>query len=307
MSAETSAAATFRTLDLRLSRRLQGRLQGDHAGVRLGPGSDPEEVVRYRPGEDDVRRIDWNVSARSQELHVWRTTADHELDTWVLLDQTASMEFGTVEIEKADLAAQASAAFGLLTDGPGNRLGIARLRDDGVVWSAPLPSRQAAHRVIRSRERTPDGSGASARLGDGLTALESRRRPGLRAIISDLVEPDGRLERPFEWEHALRRLAARHETVVVEVVDPRELTLPDVGPVVLLDPETGHRCEVWTSLPRIRAAYDAAAAAHRREVAEAVRAAGAEHVVLRTDRDWVADLARFVLRHRQRSAVRRNR
>ncbi len=113
-------------------------------------------------------------------------------------------------------------------------------------------------------------------------------------IVSDFVEPDGRTERPFPWEAALRRLAVRHDVLVVEVVDPRELSLPDVGAVVLVDPETGHRCEVWTSLPRIREQYAALASAHRTAVAEAVRASRAHHLPLSTDRDWVVDLARFV-------------
>ena len=113
-------------------------------------------------------------------------------------------------------------------------------------------------------------------------------------IVSDFVEPDGRTERPFPWEAPLRRLAVRHDVLVVEVVDPRELSLPDVGAVVLVDPETGHRCEVWTSLPRIREQYAALASSHRTAVAEAVRASRAHHLPLSTDRDWVVDLARFV-------------
>jgi uncharacterized protein (DUF58 family) len=121
----------------------------------------------------------------------------------------------------------------------------------------------------------------------------------VRVIVSDFVEPDGNVERPFAWERALRRLSARHEVLVIEVVDPRELSLPDVGPVVLVDPETGHRCEVWTSVPRLREQYAAVAAYHRAAVAQAVHAARARHLVVRTDRDWVADLARFVTRQRR--------
>ncbi|HEU5241343.1 MAG TPA: DUF58 domain-containing protein, partial [Ornithinibacter sp.] len=93
----------FQALDLLVRRRLDGLLQGDHAGMRLGAGTEPEEVVRYRPGEDDVRRIDWNVTARSLEPHVWRPRADHELESWVLLDETPSMAFGTTHLEKGDL------------------------------------------------------------------------------------------------------------------------------------------------------------------------------------------------------------
>jgi uncharacterized protein (DUF58 family) len=305
-----SRTTAFNALELRLRRRLNGRLQGDHAGVRLGPGSESEEIVRYRPGEDDVRRIDWNVTARSQEPHVWRSRADHELDTWVLVDETASMSFGTVELEKGDLATGLTAAIGLLIDGPGNRLGVAHLRSEGVAWSRPLSGRRAARRALarRTAPHVVTGADAVVDLAEGIRLMDARhRRPGLRVIVSDLVEPDGRITRPFPWERQLRRLGARHETLVVEVLDPRELALPDVGPVVLVDPESGHRCEVWTSLPSIRERYAEAAATHRHEVAAAVRAAGAGHVVLRTDRDWVADLARFVLRHRHATRPRRTR
>ncbi len=101
-----------------MQRRLDGLLHGDHGGLRLGPGSETEELARYQPGHD-VRRIDWNVTARAREPHLWLTRAEHELDTWLLLDRTASMAFGTVDGEKGELAASVAAAVGLLTDAPG--------------------------------------------------------------------------------------------------------------------------------------------------------------------------------------------
>ena len=300
-----TSAAVFRTLRLRLHRALDGRLQGEHSGRRLGPGSDPEEVTPYRPGEDDVRRIDWNVTARSLEPHVWRTRADHEVETWVLVDETGSMAFGTTDLEKADLARGATAAVGMLTDGPANTVGVAHLRAGGVQWDRPLPGRHAARRALRDPASSPTPVGGAS-LADGLTRLQSRHgRPGLRVVISDFLEPDGSIIRPFSWEKALRRLARHRDTLVVEVLDPRELELPDVGPVVLVDPESGHRCEVWTSIPSVRARYAAAAATHRREVAAAVRSSGAGHVVLRTDRDWVADLAAYLVRQRRTPAAPR--
>ena len=290
----------FESLDLAVRRALPGRLQGDRRGLRLGAGSEPEEVVRYRPGEDDVRRIDWNVTARVGDPHVWRPRADHELESWVLLDDSPSMAFGTDQLEKRDLAAGVAAAIGLMTQGPGNRVGVGHVTTDGLRWSAPLPSRAAAQRALRVPHawqpdaRTP-ASGATMDLARALLQLAARhRRPGLRVVVSDFVEPDGGIERPFAWERPLRRLAASHETLVVEVVDPRELELPDVGALTLVDPESGRRREVWTSSRRLRATYAEAAAAHRRAVAEGVRAARAGHVVLRTDRDWVRDLARHV-------------
>ena len=300
----------FAALELTVHRRLAGVLHGGHEGTRLGPGSDPDEVVPYRPGEDDVRRIDWNVTARSAEPHVWRTRAEHELETWVLVDETASMDFGTVEVEKGELASWVTGAVALLSDGPGNRVGVAHLRSGGLDWSPAVSPRRAAFRAVGGPPRAaapPTAAGAPAPdLAAALTALDRRhRRPGSRVVVSDFVEPDGAVERPFAWEQPLRRLAARHDVVVVEVLDPRELELPDVGTVVLSDPETGRTTEVWTGRRELREQYAALAAAHRRAVADAVRACGARHVVLATDRDWVRDLARFVRSPAHRPGRRR--
>ncbi|MCY7396271.1 MAG: DUF58 domain-containing protein, partial [Nocardioides sp.] len=152
--------------------------------------------------------------------------------------------------------------------------------------------------------RTPTTAGGD--LAGALRTFAARRpRPGLRVVVSDLVETDGRVERPFGWEVPLRRMAATHETLVVEVVDPRELELPDVGSITLVDPESGRRRDVWTSDRALRTAYMDAAAAHRVAVAEAVRSARAGHVTLRTDRDWVRDLARHVSGPRRPARARR--
>ena len=125
-----------------------------------------------------------------------------------------------------------------------------------------------------------------------------QRRPGLRVVISDLIDPGGQVARPFEWEPALRRMAARHDVIVVEVIDPRELALPEVGVLTLTDPEWGCQREVATTAP-LREAYRRAAERHRTETAAAVRGCGSAHLVVRTDQDWVADLARFVRARRR--------
>jgi uncharacterized protein (DUF58 family) len=296
----------FRRLDLQVQRRLDGLLAGEHQGLRLGPGSDAEELTRYQPG-DDVRRIDWNVTARATQPQVWRTRADHAVDTWLLLDETASMAFGTATAEKGALADQLAAAVGLLTDGPGNRLGLATFGIDGLVWHRPVAGRVAAQRALRRATHRPREGVPPTGLAEALDVLARRhRRPGIRVVVSDLLDPAGQLQRPFDWEPSLRRLTARHDVVVLEVVDPRELQLPDVGHLVLVDPETGRRRDVPTGDARLRSRYSAAAAAHRAAVAAAVRSCGAAHVRLHTDRDWVADLARAV-RSRRTTPVRRRR
>jgi uncharacterized protein (DUF58 family) len=290
--------AAFRRLELTVRRRIDGVLQGDHEGLSLGTGSDPEELVRYQPGHD-VRRIDWNASARAGEPYVWLTRAEHALETWVLVDRTASMAFGTTDREKADVASWIAAAVGLLSQGGGDRVGIGMIGTDGVAWLPPGSGRVAARRMLRAPDAARDGeSGADLATALRRLAAQAPRR-GLRVVVSDLLDPDGSTTGPFGWEAPLRKLAARHDVIVVETVDPRELELPDVGEVLFVDPETGAQREVSTSDRRVREAYAAGAAEHRAATAVAVRAAGAEHLLLRTDDDLARVLTRFVHRRRR--------
>lgn len=297
----------FRAIDLGVRRRVDGLVSGDHEGIRLGIGSEREEVVRYQPG-DDVRRIDWNITARSTDVHVWRPRADNQLDTWVLLDVSASMAFGTVNSEKRELATQIVWAVGMLTDAPGNRLGVVTFGPHGLRRHRPDRSRLAAHRAGRTLAGLDHRQGAGGPgLAEAITGFAGHRdRPGLRVVVSDFLEPDGRYEAPFDWQGPLRHLAARHDVIAVEVVDPRELELPDVGSVVLVDPESGRQRQVWTSDRTLRRRYAKAAAAHRDAVGSAIRGAGAEHLAVSTGRDWVRDLARFV-QARQRTLRRAGR
>jgi len=297
----------LRALDLGVRRRIDGLVPGDHEGIRLGVGSEREEVVRYQPG-DDVRRIDWNITARSSDVHVWRPHADTQLDTWVLLDVSPSMAFGTVDSEKRDLAGQLVWAVGLLTDAPGNRLALVTFGPEGLCWHRPGRARMAGHQAVKllTAHDHRQGMGGPT-LAAALAAFGSRRdRPGLRVVVSDFLDPEGAHRAPFDWQLPLRRLAARHDVIAVEVVDPRELELPDVGSVVLVDPESGRQRELWTSDRDVRRRYADAAAAHRRDVATAIRSCGAEHLPVSTGEDWVRSLARFVRgRQRMRRTSRR--
>jgi uncharacterized protein (DUF58 family) len=294
----------LRRLELTVRRRIAGVAQGDHQGLSLGGGSDPEELVRYQPGHD-VRRIDWNASARAGEPYVWLTRAEHAVETWVLVDRSPSMAFGTTDREKADVAAWTAGVVGLLTRG-GDRVGLGLVDGDGISWSPPTTGRSAARRVVRLPEADRGGEprGADRAPGPDLATALCRLaaqapRHGLRVVVSDLLDPEGAITGPFAWEQPLRTLAARHDVLVVEVVDPRELELPDVGEVLFVDPESGAQREVSTSDRHLRSAYAAGAAAHRVATAAAVRGAGAEHLVLRTDDDLARVLARFVRRRRR--------
>lgn len=303
------SAHPWRALDLGVRRRVDSLISGDHEGLRLGVGTDREELARYQPG-DDVRRIDWNITARSAEPHVWRPLADNRLDTWVLVDASPSMAFGTAAYgntadEKRDLAARIVWAVGLLTDAPGNTLGLATFGTDGVRWHRPDRSRLAAARAAQILAADgPRNGDSSPGLAEAIAALRSRRGgPGLRIVVSDFLDPNGANEAPFDWQDPLRRLAARHDVIAVEIVDPRELELPDIGAVTFVDPESGRQRQVWTSDRRLRRQYHDAAAEHRTAVASAISSCGADHLRASTGRDWVRDLARF-LRERQRTVRR---
>ncbi|GAA1557187.1 DUF58 domain-containing protein [Kribbella sancticallisti] len=293
----------LRTLELSVKRKLEGFLHGDMTGLRSGPGSEPNEARPYQAGQDDVRRMDWNVTARSLEPHVRAPLAERELETWALVDASASMDFGTALSEKRDLAVAIVGAVGLLADRPGNRLGVRVALGNEVRRIPDVGGAAALRRTLRtllSLPRTTPGEHPDTDLARAITRLNREHpRPGLRVVVSDFHAPPG-----DGWAAALRRLSARHEVIAVEVLDPRELELPEVGLLTLVDPETGRRREVQTSKKRLRDRYAAAMAEHRDQTTQAIRAAGAAHLVLRTDNDWVRDVAAFATA-RRRATTRR--
>ena len=302
--------AALRHLELTITRRLDGLLHGDHQGLVPGSGSEPGEGREYQPG-DDVRRMDWNLTARTTVAHVRETIADRELETWVVVDQSPSLDFGTAACEKRDLALAATAAVGFLTARAGNRLGAVLLRPGGLVTVPPRSGRDAVMALLQQVATTPRAStpshatakaiaerGPASDLSTALRAVgPMARRRGLVVVISDFLDPAG-------WERLLRSVRARHEVPAVEVVDPRELELPPVGLLTLVDPETGRRIEVQTARGQVRRRYAEAAAGQRAEIARALRGAAVPHLTLRTDRNWLLDIVRFVaLRRRLRTGL----
>jgi len=259
-----------------------------------GHGSEPGETRPYAAG-DDVRRIDWNVTARTQEPHIRVSIADRELETWIVADFSASLAFGTADCEKRDLALASMAAVGFLTQRTGNRIGAVVLEGEKAVT---LPARSGRsnlqallHRaLVAAKDDHPGASdleGALRRLGT------AARRRGLIVIVSDFLATG-------DWDRALRVLSARHEVLAIEVRDPREMELPDVGLLTLVDPETGAVRDVQTGNAKTRLRYAEAARAQRDDIAGRIRGAGADHLVLRTDHDWLLDLVRFVALRRER-------
>jgi uncharacterized protein (DUF58 family) len=296
------AEPTLRQLELLVTRRLDGLLLGDHLGLVPGAGSEPAESRPYQPG-DDVRRMDWNLTARSLEPHVRTTIAERELETWLVVDGSASLDFGTARCEKRDVALAAVACFAFLTGRAGNRVAAVIYGAGGAgngtapVVVPPRTGRQAIYALLhrlQDRPRVAPADDATS-LGAALQRVgAAAKRRGLVVVVSDLLEGD------TSWSRPLRAITVRHECVVVEVRDPRDAELPDVGLLTLVDPETGRRLEVQSARAKVRERFARAAAEQRVGIAAAVRRAGAAHLVLSTDRDWMRDVIAFVAQRRRR-------
>ncbi|MCR3718245.1 MULTISPECIES: DUF58 domain-containing protein [Prauserella salsuginis group] len=281
-------AAGLRTLELEIRGRLDGLLQGNHLGLVPGPGSEPGEARPYQPG-DDVRRMDWAVTARTTTPHIRESIADRELETWIVADVSASLDFGTAVCEKRDLAVCAAAAITHLTLGGGNRVGALISNGAETVRVPARGGRAHARNLVRKIAEMPRA--AEGTRGDLAQLVDQLRRPprrrGLAVVVSDFLGDTA-------WQRPLRGLSGRHDLIGVEVLDPRDVDLPEVGDIVLADPETGRQREVHASA-QLRKEFAAAAQRHRSDVARALRQAGAGHLVLRTDSDWIADTVRFVV------------
>jgi uncharacterized protein (DUF58 family) len=283
----------LRALDLTIARRVEGLLPGDHRSSLLGRGSELAQIRPYEPVEDDVRQIDWNVTARTGTPHVRIQLAERALVTWLLLDTSLSMRFGTAERRKADVAEGASLAIGYAATRRGNRLGLVTF---GGRHPRMLPARQGRSGLLglllalRKEDADERESGE-----DGATSIgEAMRRVGNVARQRSYVVVISDFRGPRDWRRSLLALGGRHHVVAVEIRDAREMELPKLGQLRLVDPETGRQLRVDTSSDALRERFAAAAAKERREVASEIASAGARHVVLPTHGDWLRELTGFL-------------
>ena len=274
---------------------MEGLLAGDYRSTLLGDGTELAQVRPYVAGDDDVRRIDWNVTARTGVPHVRVHLAERVLVTWLVLDTSASMQFGTADRRKADVAEGVAIAVGHVATRRGNRLGLSTFGD---ATPRTLPPRQGRFGLLgllsALRDSAADGNAGTSSLGDGLhrTAALARQRSAV-IVVSDF-------RGPLDWRRPLLELAGRHDVVAVEIRDPREQELPNAGVLWLVDPETGRQLRADTGNERLRARFAAAAAAERAEVARALASAGARQVVLTTAGDWLRPFAVFLRRGQRR-------
>ncbi len=286
------AEGLLRALDISIGRRVEGLLAGDFRSNLLGTGTELAMVRPYVPG-DDVRRIDWNVTARTNEPHVRVDLAERVLVTWLVLDTSVSMQFGTADRRKADVAEGVAVAIGHLATRRGNRLGVVTF---GGTEDRALPPRQGRVGLVGlltaiRREPPAEGPGMSSlSQAVGRTGALARQR-SLVVVVSDFRGDRG-------WRRPLLELAGHHDVVAIEVRDPREQELSDVGLLYLVDPETGRQLRVDTRSRRLRERFAMAAAAERAQVARELSSAGVRHVVLTTAGDWLRPLVTFLRRSR---------
>jgi uncharacterized protein (DUF58 family) len=284
-------ASLLRALDISIGRRMEGLLAGDFRSNLLGTGTELAMIRPYVPG-DDVRRIDWNVTARTFEPHVRVDLAERALVTWLVLDDSASMEFGTADRRKADVAEGVAIAVGHLGTRRGNRLGVVAFGDS---WTRTLPPRQGRVGLLgllAALREDENGAGQGPGLAGALqrTAALARQR-SLVVVVSDF-------RGPRDWRPYLLDLAGRHDVIAVEVRDPREQELSNVGLLWLVDPETGRQLRVDTRSRRLRERFAVAAASERADLAREVTSVGVRHVVLGTEGDWLRPLVVFLRRSR---------
>ena len=287
--------ALLRALDVTIGRKMQGLLAGDYRSALLGDGTELAQVRPYVPGDDDVRRIDWNVTARTSVPHVRVHLAERVLVTWLVLDTSASMHFGTADRRKADVAEGVAIAVGNVATRRGNRLGLVTFGDDRPRSLPPRQGRVGLLGLLSTLRDEPGSENVGATpLGEALhrTASLARQRSAV-VVVSDF-------RGPLDWRRPLLELSSRHDVIAVEIRDPREQELPNAGVLWLVDPETGRQLRADTRNERLRARFAAAAAAERAELARVLAAAGARHVVLTTAGDWLRSFAVFLRRGARR-------
>lgn len=295
----SSPAATHPTpeqllhrLDWQVLRRLDGLLQGDYRTLFYGSGVDFADLRQYQV-EDDVRHIDWNVTARMDTPYVREYLEDRELTAWMLLDRSSSMAFGPEGRSKSVVLAELVTALARLLTRRGNRVG-AILYNNAVERTIPPRSgRLQVLRIARDLLEPPPRSDAATDLaGLVLAGLNTIKRRSLVFVVSDFVSEPG-------WERPLPLLCQRHDVVAIRIRDPREVELPNAGIVVLEDSETGEQIVVDTGDPELRRRLQEVASAREARLAASFQRARVDPFDISTEDDLVSALVRMARRRRR--------
>ena len=302
-NAESAEQLLWR-LEWTVLRRLDGLLQGDYRTLWRGAGLDLADLREYQHA-DDVRHIDWNVTARLQVPHVRQYTEDRELTAWFLVDLSGSVDFGSDATTKRAISEGLVAALARLLTRHGNRVGAILYRPGSARPLAVVPPGAGRNQVLQilSRLRQPAlpmaarGSAppVETRLADLLgQAGALLRRRALVFVLSDFISAPG-------WGSALGRLARRHEVLAVRVFDPLELALPDIGLLTVEDAETGEQLQIDTQDAGFRQRFEALAAEHEAALREQLASAGVDVLELATNDDLLGALLRYLALRRQRA------
>jgi uncharacterized protein (DUF58 family) len=294
------AESLLRRLEWTVLRRLDGLLQGDYRTLLRGTGMDLADLREYQH-HDDVRHIDWNVTARLQLPHVRVFTEDREMNAWFLLDLSPSMDFGSGDQRKRQVSSEFVAVLARILTRHGNRVG-AMLYGSGV--DAVIPARGGRQHVLQllhtlqARPEQPDNKNSGpTRLNELLdSAANLVRRRSTIFVLSDFISEAG-------WEKPLGMLAQRHEVVAVRLLDPLELDLPDLGLIPIRDAETGEQLLVDTHDAGFRKRFARIAAQREAQLRESLTRAGVDALELSTDGDLVSALLRFTDMRKRRSRM----
>jgi uncharacterized protein (DUF58 family) len=289
--------ALLKRLEWTVIRRLDGLLQGDYRTLLRGAGIDLADLREYQY-HDDVRHIDWNVTARLQQPYVRQFTEDRELAAWFLVDLSASVDFGSDLRAKRGVAREFVGVLARLLTRHGNRVGALLY---GSTVDTVIPARagrlHVLHLLQRMAQRPAESAGGATQLRDLLLAGQRivKRRSTI-FVVSDFISPPG-------WEEALAQLSRRHDVTAVRLYDPLEMELPDIGLVTMRDAETGEQLLVDTHDAGFRARFAAAAQARESALLSSLAQAGVDTLELATDDDLLDAILRFADLRRQRSRL----
>jgi uncharacterized protein (DUF58 family) len=288
----------LRRLEWTVIKRLDGLLQGDYRTLWRGAGVDLADLREYQ-AHDDVRHIDWNVTARLQTPYVRQFTEDRDMNAWFLLDLSGSVDFGSGDVTKLAVSAGFVATLARVITRHGNRVGALLYGSQVDDVMQPRTSRLHVLQLLaRMMQKRPATQQTSTSLLDLLrTADGAMKRRALVFVVSDFISQPG-------WEDALARLARRHDVVAVRLWDPLEMDLPDVGLVTVQDAETGEQLFIDASDPAFRKRYAQIAETREADLMDSLSRSGADVLELATDDDLLQALMRFADLRRQRARLK---
>jgi uncharacterized protein (DUF58 family) len=295
-AAPASSDQLLRRLEWTVIRRLDGLLQGDYRTLWRGAGVDLADLREYQH-HDDVRHIDWNVTARLETPYVRQFLEDRDLSAWFLLDLSGSVDFGSADVTKLAVSAGFVATLARVITRHGNRVGALMYGSQVDAMMPPRASRlHVLEMLTRMRQPRPRGIGQQGTsLADLLrTAAGAMKRRSLVFVVSDFISQPG-------WQEALARLARRHDVIAVRLWDPLEMELPDVGLVTVEDAETGEQLFIDGSDPAFRKRYAKVAEEQEEALMQSLSQSGADVLELATDDDLLNALMRFADLRRQRA------